>query len=153
MAFERRLLLDQETQSSDSATRRIPLPRGGILSGLELRIRITNGATSGLEKVFEQFPKELMALFAGDVASFFSPEGFLRAQLFYLFVPLLFIVFTAAFGSGAIAHLLEQRRRARGLPPAVRMELPNDPRVRDLRVRPHRLEDYDALGRSEDSDS
>ncbi len=57
----------------------------------------------GLEDMVRQLPKELMALFAGDVASFFSPEGFLRAQLFFLFVPLLFIVFTAAFGSGAIA--------------------------------------------------
>src|SRR6266545_3363750 len=52
MTFERRLLLDQETQSSDSATRRIPLPRRGLLSGLTLRTRITNGATSGLEKIF-----------------------------------------------------------------------------------------------------
>ncbi len=52
MTFERRLLLDQETQSSDSATRRVPLPRRGLLSGLTLRTRITNGATSGLEKIF-----------------------------------------------------------------------------------------------------
>lgn len=53
MLWERRLLLDQETQSSDSATRRITLPRSGFLSGLEVRTRVTNGATSGLEKVFE----------------------------------------------------------------------------------------------------
>jgi hypothetical protein len=52
MTFERRFLLDQETQASNAATRRIQLPRSGILSGLELRIRITNGATAGLEKIF-----------------------------------------------------------------------------------------------------
>jgi hypothetical protein len=52
MTFERRLLLDQETQSSDAATRRVSLPRSGLLSGLTLRTRITNGATSGLEKIF-----------------------------------------------------------------------------------------------------
>ena len=52
MGFERRLLLDQETQASDAATRRIPLPRRGLLSGLTLRTRITNGATAGLEKIF-----------------------------------------------------------------------------------------------------
>jgi hypothetical protein len=48
MTFERRLLLDQETQSSNAATRRLWLPRRGLLSGLQLRTRITNGATSGL---------------------------------------------------------------------------------------------------------
>ena len=63
----------------------------------------------GMEELVRQLPKELMALFAGDLASFFSPEGFLRAELFFLFVPLLFIVFTTAFGSGAIA-----REEARG---------------------------------------
>ncbi|UCF69391.1 MAG: IS21 family transposase [Acidobacteriota bacterium] len=57
-----------------------------------------------------------------------------------------------AFSSGSIAHLLEQRRRSRGLKPPVQLQLPDDPRVRDLRVIPHRLEDYDALGnRDEDS--
>jgi len=50
-----------------------------------------------------------------------------------------------AFGAGSVAHILETRRRAKGLPPPVRVELPADPRVRDLRVIPHRLEDYDRL--------
>jgi transposase len=50
-----------------------------------------------------------------------------------------------AFGAGSVAHILERRRRERGLAPAVGMELPPDPRVRDLRVIPHRLADYDAL--------
>lgn len=54
-----------------------------------------------------------------------------------------------AFSSGAIAHLLEQRRRAQGLKPPVPVDLPLDPRVKDLRLTPHRLEDYDVLGRPE----
>jgi len=57
-----------------------------------------------------------------------------------------------AFGAGSVAHILEQRRRARRLAPPVRVELPNDPRVRDLRIPPHRLEDYDALGQHDDDD-
>jgi transposase len=57
-----------------------------------------------------------------------------------------------AFGAGSVAHILEQRRRARGLAPPVRVELPDDPRVRELRVRPHRLEEYDALGRHDDDE-
>jgi hypothetical protein len=55
-----------------------------------------------------------------------------------------------AFSAGSIAHLLEQRRRARGLKPPMQLQLPDDPRVRDLRVIPHRLEDYDALGDSDE---
>jgi len=54
-----------------------------------------------------------------------------------------------AFGAGSVAHILESRRRARGLPPPVRVELPADPRVRDLRVIPHRLADYDRLAAGE----
>jgi len=57
-----------------------------------------------------------------------------------------------AWGAGCVAHILEQRRRARGLPPPVRVTLPDDPRVRDLRVTPHRLEDYDDLGKPNDDD-
>lgn len=55
-----------------------------------------------------------------------------------------------AFGAGSVAHILEQRRRARGLAPPMRVQLPDDPRVRDLRVRPHRLEEYDGLGQRDD---
>lgn len=58
-----------------------------------------------------------------------------------------------AWGAGCVAHILEQRRRARGLPPPVRVHLPDDPRVRDLRVTPHRLEDYDALGKTTDDNN
>lgn len=58
----------------------------------------------------------------------------------------------AAFGAGSVAHILEQRRRARGLVPPMRVQLPDDPRVRDLRVRPHRLEDYDGIGHDDGDD-
>ena len=55
-----------------------------------------------------------------------------------------------AFGAGSVAHILEQRRRTRGLLPPMRVQLPHDPRVRELRVRPHRLETYDDLGHDDD---
>lgn len=55
-----------------------------------------------------------------------------------------------AYSSGSIGHLLEQRRRERGLKPPMQVDLPDDPRVRDLRVTPHRLEAYDALGHDDD---
>lgn len=58
-----------------------------------------------------------------------------------------------AFGAGSVAHILESRRRAKGLPPPVRVELPADPRVRDLRVIPHRLGDYDRLAAGEETPS
>src|SRR5438552_6732219 len=48
--------------------------------------------------------------------------------------------------SGSIAHVLEQRRRAQGLKPPVPIDLSHRPELRDLRLIPNRLEDYDALG-------
>lgn len=58
-----------------------------------------------------------------------------------------------ALGAGTIAHLLETRRRQRGLKPPIPMALPNRPGVRDLDVTPHRLETYDALTRSDPTDA
>jgi hypothetical protein len=58
-----------------------------------------------------------------------------------------------ALGAGAIAHLLETRRRQRGLKPPMPMALPDRPGVRDLDVTPHRLETYDALTRSDPDDA
>ena len=48
--------------------------------------------------------------------------------------------------SGSIAHVLEQRRRAQGLTPPIAIDLSHRPDLRDLRLIPNRLEDYDALG-------
>jgi hypothetical protein len=58
-----------------------------------------------------------------------------------------------ALGAGAIAHILETRRRQRGLKPPIPMALPDRPGVRDLEVTPHRLETYDALTRSNPDDA
>jgi transposase len=58
-----------------------------------------------------------------------------------------------ALGAGTIAHILETRRRARGLKPPIPMALPDRPGVRDLDVTPHRLETYDALARSDSDDA
>ena len=51
-----------------------------------------------------------------------------------------------ALGAGSIAHILETRRRHQGRKPPLRLTLPDRPGVRDLDVRPHDLETYDALG-------
>ena len=56
-----------------------------------------------------------------------------------------------ALGAGAIAHLLETRRRQRGLKPPIPIALPDHPGVREVDVTPHRLETYDVLART-DSD-
>jgi transposase len=58
-----------------------------------------------------------------------------------------------ALGAGAIAHILETRRRQRGLKPPIPMALPDHPGVRDLHVTPHRLETYDALTRPDPDDA
>lgn len=50
-----------------------------------------------------------------------------------------------AFRAESVAHVLDQRRRASGIKPVVEIALPDDPRVRDLVVEPHRLDAYDTL--------
>jgi transposase len=44
-----------------------------------------------------------------------------------------------AISPASVAHVLDQRRRARRLPPPIELVLPADPRVRDLRVTPNQL--------------
>jgi transposase len=50
-----------------------------------------------------------------------------------------------AISAASVAHVLDQRRRARRQPPPIDLVLPADPRVRDLRVTPHTLSAYDKL--------
>ena len=52
-----------------------------------------------------------------------------------------------AVGASSVAHLLERRRRKRGALVPIPIELPAHPGVRELSVTPHRLEDYDELGK------
>jgi len=57
-----------------------------------------------------------------------------------------------ALGAGAIAHILETRRRQRGQKPPIPIALPDRPGVRDVDVTPHRLETYDELTSRSHSD-
>jgi transposase len=52
----------------------------------------------------------------------------------------------------AVRHVLERRRRERDQPPPVPVELPDDPRVRDLVVRPHPLDGYDKLRQTQNKE-
>jgi transposase len=52
-----------------------------------------------------------------------------------------------AVGAASVAHVLDQRARARKVVPSLDVVLPDDPRVRDLRVTPHALDTYDALAK------
>ena len=52
----------------------------------------------------------------------------------------------------AVQQVLEQGHAARGLPPAIALSLPDDPRLRDLDVRPHSLSEYDAIAESTDEE-
>jgi len=46
-----------------------------------------------------------------------------------------------------IQQVLDRHAHERHMPPPVAVRLPNDPRVRDIVVRPHALELYDSVGR------
>jgi transposase len=50
-----------------------------------------------------------------------------------------------AFDAQSIAHVLDQRRRARGAPIPIQAVLPDNPRIRDLVLVPHSLHRYDRL--------
>ena len=50
-----------------------------------------------------------------------------------------------AFDAQSVAHVLDQRRRARGAPIPIQAVLPDDPRIRDLVLIPHSLDRYDRL--------
>ena len=52
---------------------------------------------------------------------------------------------SGAVSAAAVAHVLDQRARARRTPPPLAVVLPDDPRVRDLHVIPHALDTYDSL--------
>jgi hypothetical protein len=56
----------------------------------------------------------------------------------------------SAFAAMSVAHILDQRRRARGAPVPIDISLSSDPRVQNLVVTPHSLARYDRLG---DADS
>lgn len=45
----------------------------------------------------------------------------------------------------AIRHILERIRKQQGKPPALSLPITDDPRVRNIVVRPHNLEGYDSL--------
>jgi hypothetical protein len=54
---------------------------------------------------------------------------------------------------GSVRQLLDVERQRRNQPPALPIVLPDDPRVRDLRVRAHSLDDYQQLiGDNDDDD-
>jgi transposase len=50
-----------------------------------------------------------------------------------------------AVSAASVAHILDQARRRQGQPPPLPATLPDDPRVRSLRVTPHALAPYDNL--------
>ena len=47
---------------------------------------------------------------------------------------------------GAVRQVLERRAQAAGTPPPLPVSLPDDPRVRNVHVRPHDLASYDTVG-------
>ena len=46
---------------------------------------------------------------------------------------------------GGVRHFIDQHRKQADKPPPLALDLPDDPRLRNLHVRPHDLADYDRL--------
>lgn len=56
-----------------------------------------------LEQSFSQIPESARA-FISDSSSFFTPEGYLSSQIFYLMLPMLLTVMTIVLGSSLLAR-------------------------------------------------
>ena len=52
---------------------------------------------------------------------------------------------------GGVRHFIDQHRKQSDKPPPLALDLPDDPRLRTLSVRPHDLADYDRLNDPSDS--
>ena len=52
---------------------------------------------------------------------------------------------------GGVRHFIDQQRKESDKPPPLALDLPDDPRLRTLSVRPHDLADYDHLRDASDS--
>jgi ABC-2 type transport system permease protein len=59
-------------------------------------------------QLVDSMPEPLVTAFIGEFTDFGSPEGFLGSQLFFLMVPLIYILFSIISASGTIAG--EERR-------------------------------------------
>ncbi|MBP2046826.1 ABC transporter permease subunit [Methanobacterium aggregans] len=59
-------------------------------------------------QILQEMPPALLNLFAGNITSFTSPEGYLNSQLFFLLLPFVFLGFNLLLGSESIAR--EERR-------------------------------------------
>jgi hypothetical protein len=73
MGLLRRYLLNRELQAVDTATRIVLLPRQGMLSGIGLRLEMTNGATRGAALVQDQINR--VEVIANGSEVLFSLEG------------------------------------------------------------------------------
>lgn len=58
-----------------------------------------------------------------------------------------------AFAAQSVAHVLDQRRRARGAPAPIEPVLPNNPRLRNIVLVPHALDSYDRLAAASITDN
>jgi hypothetical protein len=52
----------------------------------------------------------------------------------------------------ALRHILDRNRHEQGKPPPIAVELPDNPKVRDLVVNPHSLTTYDQLRQEDNAD-
>ena len=52
-----------------------------------------------------------------------------------------------------VAHILDRQNQEAGRLPPLETVLPDDPRIRDLRLKPHDLAAYDRLSALEEDDS
>lgn len=117
----------REHRATDRLVRAAPKSQQ-LMTVLAERGAGLGGSTTGLLRLLDEFGGEALDHAIGEVLTRGTPHVH------------------------AVRQVLDRMRHERGLPPPVAVALPNDPRVRDIVVRPHELAPYDALGNAEDDD-
>lgn len=90
-----------------------------LLAAMEMAIYPSIHGIEGLQQLFDQYPKELLAAFGiPSGGSFLTAAGFLQGELFGFMMPAVFLFYAVGMGGNLIAGE-EQRRRLELLPGAA----------------------------------
>lgn len=118
------LAIKQEAREARGKDRlQISVPRTrDLLVAIAERGKNIGAATNGLLRLLDAYGAEALNAAVGEAMDADTPH------------------------LAAVHHVLDREQWARGRPPAVPVALPDDPRVRDLVVKPHGLASYDPRG-------
>lgn len=82
MPYKRTYGVDRAVQTNDATTYTLRLPASGILSGVVVRVRLTNGATSGTEQIVDAVDRISIVHGSRALHSYTGRQAYALASLF-----------------------------------------------------------------------